>query len=91
MKTIQFTLLLAAPLALAACSAESDMPSEADDMMMPEPEWAHRGEEMCFDPDGDGEDQQERCWIQGEPSDDGSFTTTRVDGSESYMVTPLGE
>lgn len=53
--------------------------------------WRQMGEEMCFDPEGDGEDQAERCWTQSEPSDDGSFTTTRTDGSESYTVTPLAD
>ena len=135
MKRTRFMLLLAGPLAIAACSTQSDMPSEQDDMMMPEPEatgvmqpglygvgdgtqiysqtrlnedgtyadlndageqvgggtWVQRGEEMCFDPEGEGEDQQERCWLQSEPSEDGSFTTTRVDGSESYTVTPIVE
>ena len=33
-------MVLATPLAVAACAAESDMPSAQDDMMMPEPEAA---------------------------------------------------
>jgi hypothetical protein len=53
--------------------------------------WRQMGEEICFDPEGDGEDQGERCWTQSAPGDDGSFTTTRVDGSESYTVTPMAE
>ncbi len=135
MNIIRFSLCLVAPLALVACGSGQDMPTEEDDMMMPEAEaasvmqpglygvgdgtqvysrtrlnedgtyvdlndageqvgsgnWAQRGEEMCFDPEGDGEDQQERCWMQSEPGEDGSFTTTRTDGSESYTVTPLSE
>ena len=135
MKILRFVVVLATPLAVAACAAESDMPSAQDDMMMPEPEaasvmqpglyavgdgtqvysrtrlqkdgtyvdlndagepvgggkWAQRGEEMCFDPHGDGEGQAERCWIQSAPNEDGSFTTTRTDGSESYTVSPLDE
>ncbi|MEM9084664.1 MAG: hypothetical protein AAGB23_01925 [Pseudomonadota bacterium] len=51
--------------------------------------WEQRGEEMCFDPAGDGEDQQERCWTNSEPGEDGSFMSTRVDGEGSYRVTPL--
>ncbi|MFL0356491.1 hypothetical protein ACI5KX_08405 [Erythrobacter sp. GH1-10] len=53
--------------------------------------WEQRGELMCFDPEGDGEEAQERCWTNGEVDEDGSFTTTREDGSESYTVTPLEE
>jgi len=53
--------------------------------------WRQMGDEMCFDPEGNGDNQQERCWIQGEPNEDGSFTTTRTDGSESYKVVPLSD
>ena len=27
--------------------------------------WRNDGTAICFDPEGDGEDQQERCWING--------------------------
>ena len=53
--------------------------------------WQQRGNATCFDPTGDGEDQQERCWNNDDPNPDGSFTTTRDDGSESYTVTPIEE
>ncbi|QIQ85979.1 hypothetical protein [Erythrobacter sp.] len=53
--------------------------------------WEVRGELTCFDPEGDGENQQERCWTNEEPEEDGSFITTRDDGSRSYRVTPLDE
>ena len=53
--------------------------------------WEARDGMMCFDPEGDGEDQQERCWTNGEPDEDRSFLTTRIDSEESYRVTPLNE
>lgn len=53
--------------------------------------WEQRGEQMCFDPEGDGEDQQERCWTNSQPDADGRFVTSRVDADESYTVTPIAE
>jgi hypothetical protein len=53
--------------------------------------WRSNADEICFDPEGDGEDQQERCWINGPVEEDGSLITTRTDGSESYRVTPITE
>lgn len=53
--------------------------------------WSSLDEVICFDPAGDGEEQQERCWSNSPPDEDGSFLTTRDDGSESYRVTPLEE
>ena len=53
--------------------------------------WVQRGEQMCFDPEGDGEDQQEVCWTNSEAGADGSFMSTRVDGKGKYRVTPLTE
>ena len=53
--------------------------------------WAWDGSVMCFDPEGDGENQQERCWTNGPVAADGSFMTTRVDTGQSYRVTPLDE
>lgn len=53
--------------------------------------WRADGATMCFDPEGDGEDRQERCWINGPPDADGSFLSTRDDGSQSYRVTPISE
>lgn len=53
--------------------------------------WATDGETMCFDPDGDGEEQQERCWTNGPADEDGSFISTRDDDSMTYRVTPIAE
>ncbi|MEL1250797.1 hypothetical protein [Aurantiacibacter gilvus] len=51
--------------------------------------WSAEGATMCFDPEGDDLGQQERCWTNAPPDADGSFMTTRDDGSESYRVTPI--
>ncbi len=53
--------------------------------------WTSEGATICFDPAGDGENEQESCWINEEPGEDGSFVTRLVDGDVSYVVTPLGE
>lgn len=53
--------------------------------------WEQRGELLCFDPEGDGKDQQEMCWTNSEPQEDGSVISTSVDGSMSYTVTPIEE
>lgn len=53
--------------------------------------WTSDGASMCFDPEGDGEDQQVRCWTNAPPDEDGSFMTTRDDQSMSYRVTPIAE
>ena len=53
--------------------------------------WEQREELLCFDPEGDGEDQQEMCWTSSEPQEDGSVISTSVDGSVSYTVTRLEE
>lgn len=53
--------------------------------------WRIEAETLCFDPKGDGEEEQERCWINEPASEDGSFVTSRVDGSQSYVVTPIAE
>lgn len=53
--------------------------------------WEEREGLMCFDPEGDGEDQQEMCWTSSEPQEDGSVISTSVDGSVSYTVTRLEE
>jgi len=53
--------------------------------------WTTDGAVMCFDPEGEGEDQEERCWTNGPADADGSFTSTRDDGSQTYMVTPISE
>ncbi|WP_156787224.1 hypothetical protein [Erythrobacter sp. SD-21] len=50
--------------------------------------WKADGPEVCFDPEGDDEGQQERCWTNSPMLPDGSFVTTRDDGSESYTVKP---
>ena len=53
--------------------------------------WRSEGAQMCFDPEGDGEDEQERCWTNEPAAQDGSFISTRDDGSQSYRVTPISE
>ncbi len=53
--------------------------------------WTSEGATMCMDPAGDGEGQEERCWTNSPPDEDGSFMTTRDDGSQSYRVTPITE
>ena len=53
--------------------------------------WRTADDELCFDPEGDGEEEQERCWTNEPAGEDGSFVTTRVDGSQSYLVTPIAE
>lgn len=53
--------------------------------------WEVRDDLMCFDPEGDDAESQERCWTNTEPDPDGSFMTTRVGSEESYRVTPLEE
>ena len=53
--------------------------------------WTADGATMCFDPEGDGEEQQERCWTNSAPDGDGSFMTTRDDGSQAYRVTPISD
>ena len=51
--------------------------------------WRDDRGRACFDPSGAGEDKQERCWINSSLSEDGTFTTTGVDGSDSYTVRPV--
>ena len=53
--------------------------------------WRTEAETTCFDPEGDGEEEQEQCWTNEPPGDDGSFMSTRTDGSQSYLVTPIDE
>ena len=53
--------------------------------------WFSAGPGICFDPEGDGEDQQARCWSNDPPNNDGSFRTQWVDGDEAYTITPLEE
>ena len=53
--------------------------------------WRTAGELLCFDPEGDAEEEQENCWTNEPAGDDGSFRTTRDDGSQSYLVTPIAE
>lgn len=45
----------------------------------------------CFDPSGDGPEEQERCWTNSELKEDGSFVSTLEDGSASYTIRPLGD
>lgn len=53
--------------------------------------WRTSGDLLCFDPEGDAEEEQENCWTNEPAGDDGSFLTTRDDGSQSYLVTPIAE
>lgn len=54
-------------------------------------QWSSDGAQICFDPAGDGENEQESCWINEAPGADGSFVTRLVDGDTSYLVRPLDE
>ncbi|MBX7540577.1 hypothetical protein [Qipengyuania sphaerica] len=63
----------------------------AGDQVVGNGTWTADGPNVCFDPEGDGEDQQERCWTNSPLAEDGSFVTTRDDGSQSYTVTPRSE
>lgn len=53
--------------------------------------WSSSDDVICFDPEGDGEDQQERCWRNEAPGEDGSFLSRATEGEEVYKVTPLDE
>ena len=53
--------------------------------------WRTSADLLCFDPEGDGEEEQENCWANEPAGEDGSFRTTRDDGSQSYLVTPIAE
>ena len=53
--------------------------------------WSAEGALICFDPNGDGEDEQESCWISETPSGDGSFVIQLADGDTRYTVVPQGE
>lgn len=53
--------------------------------------WTAHGARMCLDPEGDGPDQRERCWINQPAGPDGSFVSTREDGAQSYRVTRIGD
>ena len=53
--------------------------------------WRDQRGMACFDPEGDGPEQQERCWTNSALAEDGSFTTTREDGSDSYTVRPVSD
>lgn len=63
----------------------------ADNTVVGSGTWTADGATMCFDPAGDEEHQQVRCWINSPPGDDGSFITARDDDSETYRVTPIAE
>ena len=51
--------------------------------------WRDQRGMACFDPEGEGPEHQERCWTNSALTEDGSFTTTRDDGSDSYTVRPV--
>lgn len=53
--------------------------------------WRNEGDTICFDPEGIGEDLEERCWRNDPPEDDGSFMSRRTDGEQAYRVSPVTE
>jgi hypothetical protein len=53
--------------------------------------WRADGDTICLDLEGDAEDQQEHCWRNDPPAEDGSFMSRRLDGEKAYQVTPLAE
>ncbi|MEL6414093.1 MAG: hypothetical protein AAFQ15_04045 [Pseudomonadota bacterium] len=67
--------------------------TDYDDAMRPVGggSWAVRDALMCFDPEGDGEDQQERCWTVSGPDANGVIMSARVDSDERYVITPIEE
>ncbi|NQY13309.1 MAG: hypothetical protein HRT81_05540 [Henriciella sp.] len=48
--------------------------------------WYATTDGMCFDPEGDAENQQERCWRNGPVDENGRFLSTRLDTGQSYFV-----
>ncbi|MDJ0977826.1 MAG: hypothetical protein QNI87_04760 [Erythrobacter sp.] len=53
--------------------------------------WEERDGLMCFDPEGEEENQQEKCWTNSEPDADGKIVSTSVDGQTSYTITRIDE
>lgn len=53
--------------------------------------WEVRDDLMCFDPEGDGDDQKERCWTVAPPDENGVIVSSRVDSDETYAITPIEE
>lgn len=53
--------------------------------------WESEDDITCFDPKGDGMNEERRCWKSGVANADGSFMTQRVGGMEHYLVTPLSD
>jgi hypothetical protein len=51
--------------------------------------WRAEGNTICLDVEGEAEDQQEHCWRNDPPDEDGSFMSRRLDGEKAYRVTPL--
>ncbi|MBT8388731.1 MAG: hypothetical protein HKM91_01235 [Altererythrobacter sp.] len=64
---------------------------DEDDKVVGGGTWRTTGELLCFDPEGNAEEEQENCWTNEPDGDDGSFRTTRDDGSQNYLVTPIAE
>jgi hypothetical protein len=50
--------------------------------------WTAGDGQTCFTPDAEG--SEETCWTDGEPAEDGSFTSTAPDGT-TVTVTPVVE
>lgn len=57
-----------------------------DDGPTGEGTWYSKANEMCFDPKGEAENQQERCWTNGPVDENGRFRSTRTDNGQSYFI-----
>ena len=53
--------------------------------------WSFNQNTMCFDPEGDAETQQERCWTNGPADENGMFLSTRTDNGQSYMIKRISD
>lgn len=53
--------------------------------------WSAELDRMCFDPAGDEENQQERCWKNGKLDESGNFISTREDNGQSYFIRRLSD
>jgi len=53
--------------------------------------WSFDQNTMCFDPDGDAENQQERCWTNGPVDESGVFLSTRTDNGQSYTIKRISD
>ena len=53
--------------------------------------WSSIQNTMCFDPEGDAETQQERCWTNGPADENGMFLSTRMDNGQSYAIKRISD